>query len=156
MLRSPRDAKGAISAIKTRPRAKPGKKRLKAKATYKGVVKIHERLSCKSNRTKEERLAWATAKMEESRAYFAAWLQFKTTDPRFANRIIDQLEDPYISQGKARGCTATKSGYADGRLEGVKGHQLWQRGWQLTLHPPNKQLYRYAIRTVREDSVGRK
>lgn len=40
--RSPRDTKGAMSAIKTRPRAKPNKEGMKAKVTYKAAMKIHD------------------------------------------------------------------------------------------------------------------
>ncbi|XP_036335656.1 uncharacterized protein LOC118746037 [Rhagoletis pomonella] len=93
LLRSPGDAKGACSASKKRPRAKPSKEGLKAKAIYKAAVKVHERLSCKSNRTKEEeeRLAWAKEKMEEGRAYYAARPRFTATDPGFANRIEEGI-----------------------------------------------------------------
>lgn len=64
------DAKGAVSAKKTRLSANPNKEGLKVKETYKAAVKFHERLSYKSNRTKEEKdgLAWAIATMEEGRA----------------------------------------------------------------------------------------
>ncbi|XP_036329800.1 uncharacterized protein LOC118741937 [Rhagoletis pomonella] len=97
LQRSPGDTKGACSASKKRPRVKPSKEGLKAKAIYKAAVKVHERLSCESNRTKEEeeRLAWAKEKMEEGRAYYAARPRIRdsqtATDPGFANRIEEGI-----------------------------------------------------------------
>lgn len=45
-LSAPGDVKGAMSAIRTRPRVKLSKEGLKAKATHKATVKVQKWLCC--------------------------------------------------------------------------------------------------------------
>ncbi|XP_053968925.1 uncharacterized protein LOC128870338 [Anastrepha ludens] len=93
LLRSPAESNGAALDSKIRPRIKPDKEKLKAKARYKAAVKVCDRFGSKSNLTKqeEERLAWAREEIKNGRAFYATKPMFAASNPKYANKIEEEL-----------------------------------------------------------------
>ncbi|XP_054746251.1 uncharacterized protein LOC129250671 [Anastrepha obliqua] len=93
LLRSPAGSNGAASDSKNRPRIKPDKEKLKAKARCKAAVKVCDRFGSKSYLTKqeEERLAWAREEIKNGRAFYAAKPMFAASNPKYANKIEEEL-----------------------------------------------------------------